>query len=214
MMRILISIESKFSFSISNFVEGDILKDKKEIRKKILDLRKKLLKEQVLKKSKAITQKIITLNQFLESKNIMVYMNFSKEVSTKLLIEKCFEKNKRVLLPLANLKSEKSKLEVYEVTDIENQVGKSKYGILEPKKELTQRIDAKEIDMVVVPGVVFDENRNRIGYGAGCYDSFLRETRKECYKTGIAFELQICYHIPIEEHDVPLDMIVTEKRII
>lgn len=194
--------------------EGDILRDKKEIRKKVLALRKGLLKEEVLRKSEIITNKIILLNEFLESENIMVYMDFSKEVSTKLLIEKCFDMGKKVFLPLVNSQPKRGYLEVYQVTDIKNQVSKGTYGILEPNKELSKKVDEKVIDMVIVPGVAFDEKRNRIGYGAGYYDVFLKKVKKECHKVGIAFELQICYHIPIEEHDIFLDKIVTEKRII
>ena len=58
--------------------------------------------------------------------------------------------------------------------------------------------DEKIIDMVVVPGVAFDEKRNRIGFGAGYYDSFLKNTKKECHKVGIAFEIQIC---PYKDYD-------------
>lgn len=197
-----------------NLRGDDILKDKKEIRKKVLELRKKVLEEEVLKKSKDITKEIILLEEFLDSENIMLYMDFLKEVSTKFLIEKCFEMGKKVFLPLVNSKTKRGYLEVYQVMNIKNQVSKGMYGILEPKKELTKKADEKIIDMVIVPGVAFDENKNRIGYGAGYYDTFLKKTRRGCHKIGIAFELQICYHIPIEEHDVLLDMIVTEKRVI
>lgn len=190
------------------------LESKKEIRKRALELRKALLKEEVIEKSKIITNKIITLEEFLESRNIMAYMDFSNEVSTKFLIEKCFEMGKKVFLPKVAYKSKRRYLEVYEVTDIKNQLSKGTYGILEPNGNFTGKVDEKIIDMVVVPGVAFDEKRNRIGFGAGYYDSFLKNTKKECHKVGIAFEIQICPYIPAEEHDVPLDMIVTEKRVI
>lgn len=187
---------------------------KKEIRKKVLELRNRLLEEEVSEKSKIITERIIKLKEYLESKNIMVYMDFSNEVSTKFLVEKCFDMGKNVFLPKVSRRLQRGYLEVYEVTDIENQLSKGTYGILEPKRELCKKVDGEIIDMVVVPGVAFDENKNRIGFGAGYYDAFLKNTRKECHKVGIAFEIQICQHIPKEEHDVPLDMIVTEKRII
>jgi 5-formyltetrahydrofolate cyclo-ligase len=190
------------------------LKSKKEMRKKVLELRKELLEKDVLEKSKIITNKIIVLKEFLESKNIMVYMDFSNEVSTKFIIEKCFEMGKKVFLPKVVRQSKRGYLEVYQITDIKNQLSKGTYGILEPKEEAAKKVHGKTIDMVVVPGVAFDEKRNRIGYGAGYYDAFLKDTKEGCHKVGIAFEVQICSHIPTEEHDVPLDMIVTEERII
>ena len=68
--------------------------------------------------------------------------------------------------------------------------------------------------MVVVPGVVFDLSRNRIGYGAGYYDSFLKKTGGSCFKVGVAFDLQVVERIVPDAHDVALDMVITETRMI
>ncbi|TYQ12939.1 UNVERIFIED_CONTAM: 5-formyltetrahydrofolate cyclo-ligase [Acetivibrio alkalicellulosi] len=193
---------------------GDILKEKKDIRKKILSLRNDLSGEHVLKNSEVITNSLVELKEFKQSKNIMAYMNFRNEVSTFFLLKSCFEMGKKVILPAINTVSGKKKIVTYEVKDMEQQLKKGTYGILEPVNDMDFRVDIREINMIIVPGVAFDTNRNRIGYGAGYYDVFLRELKEGCYKVGIAFELQICYHIPVEKHDVPLDIIVTEKRVI
>ncbi|NLD47053.1 MAG: 5-formyltetrahydrofolate cyclo-ligase, partial [Clostridiaceae bacterium] len=84
----------------------------------------------------------------------------------------------------------------------------------EPDKKLTTRINPDIIDFVIVPGVVFDIKRNRIGYGAGFYDAFLKRLDPRCFKAGIAFEFQVYQQVPVEPHDVPLDTVITEERFI
>jgi 5-formyltetrahydrofolate cyclo-ligase len=87
-------------------------------------------------------------------------------------------------------------------------------GIAEPDASILHRVDPLEIDMVVVPGVAFDMARNRIGYGGGYYDRFLCTLRPDCLKVAVAFELQVFDSIPAASYDIPVDIIVTEERII
>jgi len=78
-------------------------------------------------------------------------------------------------------------------------------------------LDIADIDLVIVPGVVFDKSGHRIGYGHGYYDRFLdnlEKINKNAVKVGLAYDFQIADKVPIEKHDVPVDKIVTEKRII
>jgi 5-formyltetrahydrofolate cyclo-ligase len=85
------------------------------------------------------------------------------------------------------------------------------FGILEPAGE--KGISPEEIDLVVVPGVAFDKRGNRMGYGAGYYDSFLPKLRPEVKKVAVAFEIQVTDSLPAEEHDVKMDLIITENTI-
>ena len=86
------------------------------------------------------------------------------------------------------------------------------YGILTPKKEFIRYIDPKEIDLIIVPGAAFDRQGYRVGFGGGYYDRFL--TDLNCMKISIAFGLQIVDKVPREGHDLPVDMIITEKETI
>lgn len=90
----------------------------------------------------------------------------------------------------------------------------SNYGILEPPFVEGNTIEPNRFDVIIVPGSAFDINKNRMGYGAGFYDRFLRRTSIECCKIGICFDFQVSEKIPFDEYDVPLDLLVTEKRII
>jgi len=84
---------------------------------------------------------------------------------------------------------------------------------LEPVKEFSRKIDPKDIDLVVVPGVAFDVKGGRIGYGAGYYDIFLREVRKDCLKIGIAFDIQVFSEYSEGRAYILMDAVVTENEI-
>ena len=89
---------------------------------------------------------------------------------------------------------------------------KNPIGILEPKKEHIAPFDISDVDIVVVPGIVFDMYGHRIGFGNGGYDLLLNDSK--ALKVGLAFSFQIFDRVPAEAHDVPVDIIVTEKEII
>lgn len=189
------------------------MKNKDIIREEVKFKRKNESVEGVRNKSLQITQRIVELDSFNASKTVMCYMDFKNEVMTGYLIEYCLKRGKRVVLPLVDAVNGVKIIVPYEITDIEKDLKPGVFGILEPRKERARLVNAEEIDVVVVPGVAFDEKRNRIGYGAGFYDRFLKTVRPDCMKIGIAFEFQIYEAIPIEEHDMPLDLIITESRI-
>ena len=86
--------------------------------------------------------------------------------------------------------------------------------LMEPKHDLLKKANIEDIDLIIVPGVVFDKHCNRIGFGAGYYDRFLSKRAKNTPTIGIAYDYQIIDKISIGEYDVPLDFIITEKRII
>lgn len=92
------------------------------------------------------------------------------------------------------------------------------YGIKEPKELFRSRkdriFDPKQIDLVIVPGLAFDINGNRLGRGKGYYDRFLRHLSPKTLKIALAFECQIFETIPRDSNDVPMDLVVTEERII
>lgn len=193
----------------------DMRKMKDCIRNEILLRRDSLSEDEILSKSGSIFSKLVSSEKFENSRFIMVYSDFRKEVSTRCFIEECIASGKRVALPLVYNDGPQSRgLWACEIADMEKELEVGKYGILEPKKQEAKIVNPLLLDMVIVPGVVFGLNRFRIGYGAGYYDRFLCNVSKACLKVGVAFEIQVVESVPAEEHDIPLDMIITEERII
>lgn len=172
---------------------------KSEIRTKYLEIRKAIKNKDI--KSNIITKKIINTKIYQESKVIALYKNLSSEVDTNFLIDYSIKNNKTVLLP----KVEDNNLIFYKIEENEKLV-KNNFNILEPipnKKNIYNNID-----LIIVPGIAFDKEGNRLGFGKGYYDRFLCD--KQIYKIGICFIEQLTNHIPTNKYDIKMDEVITD----
>jgi 5-formyltetrahydrofolate cyclo-ligase len=181
---------------------------KEKLRKEIKEKRIKQTKKENRKKSKEIKEKLFSLKQFNDAKTVLFYVSYNGEVFTHDILKEAFIA-KKVVVPISN-KNDHSLIlsEIISWDDLKE----SSYGILEPKKDCVKEVNIDEIDLIIVPGIAFDTKGNRIGHGKGYYDRLLRNTNVT--KIGLAFEFQIAKEIPIGKNDVPVDLIITEKRII
>lgn len=169
---------------------------KKEIRKEYLDKRNHILDRE--EKSSIIFQKIIQNEKYQSSSIIAIYKNFLSEVDTSKLIQYSYECGKIVCFP----RVEGEELFFYKMNQ-GDLFEKSHYGIDEPIRNISNRIIP---DLVIAPGVVFDENGGRMGYGKGFYDRFFQQY---CvYKIGICFQEQLIDEVPMDEHDILMDLVV------
>ena len=188
---------------------------KEALRKEILTKRDALAKNEIEALSQVIMKKLAEICKPDAIKLIMCYMDFRNEVMTGDFIRNCLALGKRIALPLVEKGMDGRKgISAYEIKDEQCDVSPGTYGILEPNPSITKLVKPTEIDLVIVPGIVFDEGKFRVGYGGGYYDRFLPKVRSDCIKAAVAFELQIVDKVPQEEHDIPMDIIITEKRII
>lgn len=184
------------------------MESKSKIRKRILNVRNNMSKEDVKKNSNAIMDKITSLDIYKHSKVVFIYMDFKNEVMTSNLIKRMLSEKKRVVIPYTD--SINTVLIPSEITK-ESDLKQNSFGYYEPKSILPVNIE--EIDLVIVPGVVFDKNLNRIGFGKGYYDKILNRLKPSAKKIALAHDFQVLEDIPAEEHDVKMDMIITEKNI-
>ncbi len=183
---------------------------KNQIRKQLIDERKNLSKKEVLEKSRIIKNKLFNMKDFKDASTILFYISYDKEVYTHEMIKEQLQNKKTIVVPIADIKNRcliLSKLENWNDLDV------GTYNILEPKKENIIEVYIDSIDLILVPGVGFDKKGNRIGHGKGYYDTLLNNSKRALH-IGLSFECQIVKHIPTENHDIPVDKIVTEKRII
>jgi len=184
------------------------MESKSKIRKRVLNVRNNMSKEDVKKNSNAIMDKITGLDIYKQSKVVFIYMDFKNEVMTSNLIKRMLSEKKRVAIPYTD--SINTVLIPSEITK-ESDLKQNSFGYYEPKSILPVNIE--EIDLVIVPGVVFDKNLNRIGFGKGYYDKILNRLKPSAKKIALAHDFQVLEDIPAEEHDVKMDMIITEKNI-
>jgi len=183
------------------------MSDKKKIRKIILEKRGQLSQEEIQKNSKKIMDKVFSLKEFINAKIVMFYVDAKNEVQTREAITKALAMGKRVVVP-KTLKGHG--LEAVEIKSLD-ELKPGVFGIMEPEQKVG--IDPQEIDFVVVPGVAFDKNCARIGYGAGYYDHFLPKLRPEVKKVAVAFDIQVLDKIDSEPHDVKMDLVITENQV-
>jgi 5-formyltetrahydrofolate cyclo-ligase len=140
------------------------------------------------------------LDVFRTSKNLMGYWSFRSEVYTHQFL-KTWQNEKEIAIPSIDGDT----MVARKFNGSEYLMPKSPYGIPEPTG---LEVNPAFIDLVIVPGAVFDTHNNRIGYGKGFYDKFLTNTR--AYKIGVCFGFQIIDEIPSKPHDIRMDMILTD----
>ncbi len=184
------------------------METKKELRKRILNIRNSMSIENVEKNSSIIIDKIINTDIYKQSKVVFIYMDFNKEVMTSQLIKRMLSEKKRVVIPYTDtINTELIPSEITKQADLKL----NSFGYYEPVSIMP--VDPEEIDLVIVPGVVFDKQLNRIGFGKGYYDKILIKLKPSAVKIAVAHEFQVFELIPTEEHDIKMDMIITEKSI-
>lgn len=182
------------------------------LRKQILRKRNCLGSSQRSVFSAIITRRLERFPQFVSSSNPLFYVSFKSEVETQRLIQKRLAAGKTVLVPRADTTNHR--LVVYRIKDWARDLHPGAYGILEPSGPAVEQVDPSIVDLVLVPGSVFDRRGGRYGYGGGYYDRFLSEDAPGALRIGLAFDLQLLPYIDLEPHDQQLDVIITEKEIL
>lgn len=186
--------------------------ERNRLRKEILARRDALTAEQRQQNSIAILEKLWQFEKFRQATTVFIYVHFRSEVETLPIINKCLVEKKQVAVPLTDTND--NRLLPYSITDPERQLRPGYCGIPEPDPAVAVPIDPKRIDMVILPGSVFDTTGGRLGYGGGYYDRFLESDAPRAFRIGIAYELQVVPAIPLLPHDQKVHTLITEKRII
>ena len=186
--------------------------DKFEIRKKILQRRLSLSAEEIKNKSRKIYLALIKESEYIISRNILFYVATRSEVQTKEIINKSIRIGKNICVPI--ILSEHNDLIPSKLINFDRELEKGKKGILEPRKEFHRLFPIKDLELVILPGIAFDLEGNRIGRGLGYYDKFLKKVNPSTRFIALAFEMQIIDKVPIHEKDISVHKIITEDRII
>jgi 5-formyltetrahydrofolate cyclo-ligase len=190
--------------------------EKKVTREKFKSLRMRLSREEVLAKSALIKKLLFGLPEFAGAKTIAFYVakQSSKEVETEGMIKESLAMGKRVLVPVVDKAARK--ILFHELRDY-SELAPGAFGILEPKPTCRRLVPARESDIVIVPALAFDLRGHRLGYGGGYYDRLLRDlasNKPSPLFIGLAYELQVVSRLPRTPLDVPVNILVTEKRVL
>ncbi len=181
---------------------------KRKIRHELLRKLKAHKEEDRLKKSSAIAKKLFFLKEFIQAKTVLFYLSFDGEVDTVRMIKDAIRQGKKVALPV--LRKENAEMFASLVDDIDKEVVSGPYGTRHPKEEYIRPVSPEAIDLVVVPGVAFDEAGNRLGRGKGYYDRFLSRLPDHVPTVGLAFDFQIIKEFPpLEPHDLSVTTVLS-----
>jgi 5-formyltetrahydrofolate cyclo-ligase len=185
-----------------------VAKEKEHLRKIFAKIRDNQPEEQRRRKSSLIGRRLFGLDEFKESRTVMFFATFRSEVDTMPMIRKTLRMGKKVALPLVRGRS----ISAVEVDNVEKCVAPGAFNIPEPVYG-KGRIKPESIDLVLIPGLVFDRSGHRIGYGGGYYDRWLKYF-EPCKRVSLAFYSQVMKKIPHTGTDLSVNKIVTEKGVI
>jgi 5-formyltetrahydrofolate cyclo-ligase len=161
--------------------------------------------------SKTICAAFMALPDHAAAQTVMYYVDVRAEVRTRHSLPDALASGKRIVVPWCNAAGE---LELFHLQSME-ELAVGMYKILEPKPELREiaakRVRPEELDLVMVPGVAFDARGARMGHGKGYYDKLLQHARRDAPLVALAFECQMFPEIPVADHDVFMDYVITER---
>lgn len=185
----------------------------KKLRSEFKALRDGLSLSERKDKSHGICDNILALleSDFKGANIFLCFYPFGSEVDLLELYGRLLEEGKNLFFPVSNKNTHE--LTFYKINNLKDDFRSGAYGIMEPDTGL-EKFDLDDSSTVVItPGLIFDENCNRIGYGAGYYDRFF-SLHPDVIKLGVGYDLQIIENLDVEAYDVPLDYVVTNNRLI
>lgn len=176
--------------------------EKAEVRKMMRELKRAVPLEEKLRRSAGIMRKVEALPEFQQARVVLLYWSMTDEVQTHAFVDKWY-KDKVLLLPCVD----GDDLRLRQYTGPECMVAGEQFGIGEPTGE--EFTSLEQIEIIIVPGVAFDSQCNRMGRGRGFYDRLLKST-PHALKVGVAFDFQMLDEIPTEPFDVKMNHVISE----
>ena len=160
--------------------------------------------------SRLICRKVVELPAYRSARTVMYYVDVRSEVRTRHFLPDALGQGKKIVVPYCV----DGELELFHLEAMD-ELALGMYRILEPKVELrtapAKRVDVRELDFILVPGVAFTREGARMGHGFGYYDKLLGHARPDAPLVALAFECQFFADLPTEAHDIFMDQVVTEK---
>ena len=192
--------------------EAQIAVEKENLRRYMLRLRDRQSVGEIEQKSQDIIDQVLHLHEYVRARGIACYVNKDSEVNTRPLIRAALDQEKRVLIPVVK----KGDIELFfsEIKDLGSELAPGTFGILEPKPENVHPVSLDTVDVIFVPGIVWDREGYRLGWGRGYFDRVIKNLPQHVRSAGLAFNMQLIGKVPRDQFDVPVDMVITESRVI
>lgn len=176
---------------------------KKDLRRYFINNRKKIPKTDKKNWDEKIKNKLIKIPYYKNAKSIFIYYSTKDEIDTKKIIEQAFLDKKEVYIPKI---TEKNQMKASLLRSFDDLID-GKYKIKTSKLEKS----SEKIDLTIVPGLSFDENKFRLGYGGGFYDHYIKNHKS--FYIGLFYQINKSYNLNFDDFDQKLDLIITDKKI-
>ncbi len=186
---------------------------KQQLRTHIQAMRLSVPSEVRAAAEREIMERLGKLAEFIDAKSILAYVGNAVhgEIQTHAILQNVLESGKLLALPRVAGLLKAGILSLHHVLNI-NTLVRSKWGILEPEQE-TDEVVLNDIGLIIIPGIAFDRSGGRLGTGGGFYDRLL--AGRICPTTvALAFDCQLVNAVPRQQHDVTIDIIITESQTI
>ncbi len=185
--------------------------NKSDIRKQVLTRRDQLVVAERRSLSERITKRLLALDSYGSASCVMAYASFGSEFETGDFLADALARGKTLVLP--RVERDSRVLQLYQVRDPARQLVAGVWGILQPRADLCPLVPASRLDFVLVPGVAFTRLCQRLGYGGGYYDGFIRGLSRRPPLVAATFSLQILPELPVSEGDQRVDCVITEDAV-
>ncbi len=183
--------------------------DKKVLRESMQIELNQLTEDERSEISRELQQELFQSELWKNAERIGIYLSFGTEWDTRKIVEEAFNSGKNVAIPKTI--PETKQMDFYQITDL-SQVQKGHFDIMEPNIEKATYLDKNEMDLLIVPGLIFTKSGYRIGFGGGYYDRFLMDF---IHPTVSLVSLkQIKESIPLNKYDLPVNYLITEEGLI
>jgi 5-formyltetrahydrofolate cyclo-ligase len=190
-------------------VFSSIKMDKFSVRQDMRRRRNAMSLDDVLNLSRAVEDRLFACKNLSVCQNIMFVLSFGNEVRTDEMIKRSLKDGKQVYVP--RLITRERRLEVCEITDMDQEFELGSYDIREPSRSNSKVVSPSKIDAVIAPGLAFDRSGARIGFGGGYFDWIFKQLPDEALRLGVAYEFQIGDSIPQDSWDERVQIIFTEN---
>lgn len=181
---------------------------KKNLRARYRQFRERMDAEQKIGLDSTIQSRLLALGEYARADTVFTYVSKPIEVDTIALIQAALANHKQVAVP--RCVPDTYDMEFYYITSLDD-LGKGTFGVLEPDSSKCRLVPADTLGLCVVPGLSFDAQGYRLGYGKGYYDRFLAEFKGDT--VGICYAGCVQWNLPHGYYDKPVDLLITEKYI-
>lgn len=183
---------------------------KKDIINDIIEKIENMPEETREKRQKAVEERLFDFANFIEAKVVLIYMKRRCEVDTLDIIKRSIKSGKKIVLPLID--REKNRTTLYKIENMKEDLHTGADDILEPSPDKCKPVPPDQIDIAIVPGMIFDEKGGRLGIHDNFYDKFIAKLPLTTRKVALAFEEQVVTQVPADSRNKFIDIIITDKR--